>query len=147
MQKHPGGHDLLAVLRMLEGQTGLGGAQSGMGPKKDRRTSALPASAKAAGKWRTSSGSDRIRPANSRRPRSSVRHAMTPMTALSFLRTVSRACWGHMAPFQVSLHRRGYHVRGLQRRRQFSAISGCLQQPLRSVFLQGLGGRAADCAA
>ncbi|MEO0976879.1 MAG: type VI secretion system baseplate subunit TssG [Pseudomonadota bacterium] len=33
VQKHPGGHDLLAVLRMLEGQTGLGGAQSGMGPK------------------------------------------------------------------------------------------------------------------
>jgi len=34
VQKHPGGHDLLAVLRMLEGQTGPGGAQSGMGPKK-----------------------------------------------------------------------------------------------------------------
>ncbi|MEM8701284.1 MAG: type VI secretion system baseplate subunit TssG, partial [Pseudomonadota bacterium] len=33
VQKHPGGHDLLAVLRMLEGQTGHGGAQSGMGPK------------------------------------------------------------------------------------------------------------------
>lgn len=33
VQKHPGGHDLLAVLRMLEGQTGPGGAQSGMGPK------------------------------------------------------------------------------------------------------------------
>ncbi|WP_434052113.1 MAG: type VI secretion system baseplate subunit TssG [Roseibium sp.] len=34
VQKHPGGHDLLAVLRMLEGQTGPDGAQSGMGPKK-----------------------------------------------------------------------------------------------------------------
>lgn len=34
IQKHPGGHDLLAVLRMLEGQTAPGAASSGMGPKK-----------------------------------------------------------------------------------------------------------------
>ncbi|WP_299471004.1 type VI secretion system baseplate subunit TssG [uncultured Roseibium sp.] len=33
IQKHPGGHDLLAVLRMLEGQTAPGAASSGMGPK------------------------------------------------------------------------------------------------------------------
>lgn len=34
VQKHPGGHDLLAVLRMLEGQTAPGAAQAGMDPKK-----------------------------------------------------------------------------------------------------------------
>lgn len=34
VQKHPGGHDLLAVLRMLEGQTAPGAAQEGMDPKK-----------------------------------------------------------------------------------------------------------------
>ncbi|MET1415346.1 type VI secretion system baseplate subunit TssG [Roseibium sp. HPY-6] len=34
IQKHPGGHDLLAVLRMLEGQTAPGAASTGMGPKK-----------------------------------------------------------------------------------------------------------------
>ena len=34
VQTHPGGHDLLAVLRMLEGQTAPGAAQSGMDPKK-----------------------------------------------------------------------------------------------------------------
>lgn len=33
IEKHPGGHDLLAVLRMLEGQTAPGGAASGMDPK------------------------------------------------------------------------------------------------------------------
>jgi len=34
IEQHPGGHDLLAVLRMLEGQTAPGGASSGMDPKK-----------------------------------------------------------------------------------------------------------------
>jgi len=34
IEKHPGGHDLLAVLRMLEGQTAPGGAATGMDPKK-----------------------------------------------------------------------------------------------------------------
>lgn len=34
IEKHPGGHDLLAVLRMLEGQTAPGGASKGMDPKK-----------------------------------------------------------------------------------------------------------------
>jgi len=34
IEKHPGGHDLLAVLRMLEGQTAPGGAASGMDPQK-----------------------------------------------------------------------------------------------------------------
>lgn len=34
IEKHPGGHDLLAVLRMLEGQTAPGAASSGMDPKK-----------------------------------------------------------------------------------------------------------------
>ena len=34
IEQHPGGHDLLAVLRMLEGQTAPGAASSGMDPKK-----------------------------------------------------------------------------------------------------------------
>jgi type VI secretion system protein ImpH len=34
IEKHPGGHDLLAVLRMLEGQTAPGAAAKGMDPKK-----------------------------------------------------------------------------------------------------------------
>ncbi|MHA7772594.1 type VI secretion system baseplate subunit TssG [Roseibium sp. M-1] len=34
IQQHPGGHDLLAVLRMLEGQTAPGAASKGMDPKK-----------------------------------------------------------------------------------------------------------------
>lgn len=34
IEQHPGGHDLLAVLRMLEGQTAPGGASTGMDPKK-----------------------------------------------------------------------------------------------------------------
>ncbi|WP_428674004.1 type VI secretion system baseplate subunit TssG [Roseibium sp.] len=34
VEKHPGGHDLLAVLRMLEGQTAPGAAQSEVAPKK-----------------------------------------------------------------------------------------------------------------
>lgn len=33
IEQHPGGHDLLAVLRMLEGQTAPGAASSGMDPK------------------------------------------------------------------------------------------------------------------
>ncbi len=34
IEKHPGGHDLLAVLRMLEGQTAPGAAPAAIGPKK-----------------------------------------------------------------------------------------------------------------
>ncbi len=34
IEKHPGGHDLLAVLRMLEGQTAPGAAPSGISPRK-----------------------------------------------------------------------------------------------------------------
>ena len=34
IQKHPGGHDLLAVLRMLEGQTAPGRSEPGVKPKK-----------------------------------------------------------------------------------------------------------------
>jgi type VI secretion system protein ImpH len=34
IEKHPGGHDLLAVLRMLEGQTAPGAKTSGIDPKK-----------------------------------------------------------------------------------------------------------------